>query len=104
MIDYSKVSMAGVDVLQLVTDGERRKALDNFLVLQAPLIEQAMREQVERLVDEINSQLPEAYRLRLVHEDTTDYPEIVTGQGEVWDVLSEGVIRMMDEMPTRQTK
>jgi predicted HTH transcriptional regulator len=81
--------MAGVDVLQLVTDGERRKALDNFLVLQAPLIEEAMREQVEGLIDEINDQLPDPYRLRLVHEDTADYPEIVTSQGEAWDNWTE---------------
>jgi len=67
MIDYREVSMAGVDVLQLVTDGERRKALDNFLVLQAPLIEEAMREQVEGLIDEINDHLDELdeFRTRL---------------------------------------
>lgn len=61
MIDYSEVSMVGVDVLQLVTDGQRRKALDNFLVLQAPLIEEAMRAQVEELIDEINAQLPDPF-------------------------------------------
>lgn len=77
MIDYRDVSMAGAVLLQLVTDGERRKALDNFLVLQAPLVEEAMRDTIEGLIDEINAQLPDPYKLRLVHEDTQNFAELV---------------------------
>lgn len=76
MIDYREVSMAGASLLQLVDDGKRRKALDNFLVQQAPLVEEAMRAQIEDLIDEINAQLPAPYGLRLVHEDHFDFPEL----------------------------
>lgn len=84
MIDYREVSMAGTDLLRLVDDGERRKVLDSFLVLQAPLIEEAIRAQIEELVDEVNAQLPEPYGLRLVHEDRFDFPEL-TGVEEGGD-------------------
>ena len=77
MIDYRDVSMAGADLLQLIDDGKRRKTLDNFLLQQAPLVEQAMREQVEELIDSINAQVGEHYIIRLVHEDGANVVEVL---------------------------
>lgn len=76
-MDYREVALAGADLLDLVTDGARRTVLDVFLLQQAPLVEQEARRQVESLIDEINSQVSEHYIIRLVHEDTADFVEVL---------------------------
>lgn len=74
-MDYREIALAGANILDLVTDGARRKVLDTFLLQQAPLVEQEARRQVESLIDETNAQVS-GYVIRLVHEDAADFVEV----------------------------
>jgi hypothetical protein len=81
-IDYNAVAYAGAGVLQLIADEVKRKELDAFLMQIGPLIEAKMREEIESLVDEINSAVSEHYTVRLVHEDTADFIEVQPKKSE----------------------
>jgi hypothetical protein len=76
MIDYNVVAYAGARVLEMVTDEAQRAEYDRFLHNIAVFIGTAMRDEIEKLVDEINSAVGEHYVVRLVHEDTQDFVEV----------------------------
>ena len=75
-IDYNAVAYAGAAVLDLVEDADKRKEYDALLLKVAPFVENAMRKEIEELVDDINSAVGAHYAVRLVHEDTADFVEV----------------------------
>ena len=81
-IDYNAAAYAGAGVLQLIADEAKRRELDAFLMQVGPLIEAKMREEIESLVDEINSAVSDHYTVRLVHEDTHDFVEVQPKKSE----------------------
>jgi hypothetical protein len=87
LIEYdvdSTVAYVRARMLEMVTDEAKRADYDRFVNNAVFVLGVAMRDQIEKLIDEINGAMGEDYIVRLVHEDAQDFVEIkpITRGGE----------------------
>ena len=104
-IELREISEASRRGLILVEDAERRQFLEQFLDSTAPLVEGALRAELQVFVDEINSQLAPYARLRMVQEGTRLLPEIVSLGEENGSVRTrrdakESISKVLVRMPS----
>ena len=104
-MDVRTISEAPKRVLNLVEDPEKRRVLEQYLDSAGPLIETALRDALQELVDDINAQLAPQARLRLVQEGSRLLPDIVTlgeeqGRGVARHLAGEGVAKVLVRMPS----
>ena len=76
MLDYGSVTLAGGDLLDLVTDDDLRGKIDQFLVLAEPHAEKALTRLIHEIIDGVNDAVGKHYCVRLVHEDCADFVEV----------------------------
>ena len=108
--DFRTIADAQRKALALVENPERQRILEQFVDNSGPLVEASVRDALQVLVEEVNTQLAPASRLRLVQEGTRVVPEIVTlgeetGQERIFitdsDSISKVLLRMPSEVKTK---
>ena len=103
--DLRRIALAQNKALVLVEDVERRRILEQFLASAGPLVEAAVRDELQALVQEINAQLAPGARLRLVQEGSEVLPDIVSlgediGKGRPIAIDSGSISKVLVRMPS----
>ena len=112
-IDLRRIADAQKKALVLVEDPEKRRNLEQFLESTGPLVEAAVRDAMQELVEGINPQLAPHSRLRLVQEGPRLLPEIVSLEQDTLggqtlrldrDSTSKFLVRMPSAVKARATQ
>ena len=103
--NFRRITEAQKKALALVENPETKRTLEQFLESSGPLVESATRDELQVLVEEINSQLAPGARLRLVQEGTKVVPEIVSlgediGRGRPIVIDSDSISKVLVRMPS----
>ena len=104
-IDFREIVEAPKKALPLVDDPERVRVLEQFIDSTGAVVEAAVRDAFQRLVDEINVQLAPHARVRLVQEGASLAAEVVPlgeerERGWTLRVDSDGVSKVLLRMPS----
>ena len=109
-LDLRRIAEAQKKALVLIDSPEKKRTLEQFIESSGPLAEAAVRDELQLLVEDINTQLAPGARVRLVQEGSKIVPEVVslgeeqrTGRmaGIDGDTISKVLVRMPSDVKSK---